>query len=98
MDRAAWWATVHEVAKESDMTDHTHTGIFFLLNLFLYVYKIGISYQGCLFINHSVYWALGSSTSLKVKVKVKVPQCIRLFATPWTIESMKFSRPEYWSG
>ena len=20
------------------------------------------------------------------------------FATPWTIESMKFSRPEYWSG
>ena len=21
-----------------------------------------------------------------------------LFATPWTIESMEFSRPEYWSG
>ena len=78
------------------MTDHTHTGIFFLLNLILYVYKIGISYQGCLFINHSVYWALSSSTSLIVKVKA--PQCIRLFATPWTIESMKFSRPEYWSG
>ena len=24
--------------------------------------------------------------------------CIRLFATPWTIQSMQFSRPEYWSG
>ena len=23
---------------------------------------------------------------------------IRLFATPWTIQSMQFSRPEYWSG
>ena len=23
---------------------------------------------------------------------------IRLFATPWSIQSMKFSRPEYWSG
>ena len=24
--------------------------------------------------------------------------CVRLFATPWTIQSMEFSRPEYWSG
>ena len=23
---------------------------------------------------------------------------IRLFVTPWTIQSMEFSRPEYWSG
>ena len=23
---------------------------------------------------------------------------VRLFATPWTIESMEFSRPEYWGG
>ena len=23
---------------------------------------------------------------------------VRLFATPWTIQSMEFSRPEYWSG
>ena len=23
---------------------------------------------------------------------------VRLFATPWTIESMEFSRPEYWIG
>ena len=23
---------------------------------------------------------------------------VQLFATPWTTQSMKFSRPEYWSG
>ena len=23
---------------------------------------------------------------------------VRLFATPWTIQAMEFSRPEYWSG
>ena len=23
---------------------------------------------------------------------------VQLFATPWTIPSLKFSRPEYWSG
>ena len=23
---------------------------------------------------------------------------VPLFATPWTIESMDFSRPEYWTG
>ena len=23
---------------------------------------------------------------------------VRLFATPWTIQSMEFSRPEYWNG
>ena len=28
--------------------------------------------------------------------EVKVSR-IRLFATPWTIQSMEFSRPEYWS-
>ena len=25
MDRGFWWATVHRVAKESDMTEHAHT-------------------------------------------------------------------------
>ena len=23
---------------------------------------------------------------------------VRLFVTPWTVQSMEFSRPEYWSG
>ena len=32
------------------------------------------------------------------KWKWKLPSRARLFATPWTIESIEFSRPEYWSG
>ena len=28
----------------------------------------------------------------------KLLSCVWLFATPWTIQSMAFSRPEYWSG
>ena len=31
-------------------------------------------------------------------MQVKVAQWCRLFATPWTIQSLGFSRPEYWSG
>ena len=32
------------------------------------------------------------------KGKWKLLSHVQLFATPWTIQSMKFSRPEYWSG
>ena len=44
-----------------------------------------------------------SSAKGKVKVKVKSPSRVRLFATPWTVAyqappSMGFSRQEYWSG
>ena len=30
--------------------------------------------------------------------KSKSPSHVQLFATPWTIHSVEFSRPEYWSG
>ena len=32
------------------------------------------------------------------EVKWKLLSCVRFFATPWTIQSMEFSRPEYWTG
>ena len=32
------------------------------------------------------------------KWKWKLLSHVQLFATPWTIQSMEFSRPEYWSG
>ena len=32
------------------------------------------------------------------KVKVKVAQSCLTICPPWTIQSMEFSRPEYWSG
>ena len=31
-------------------------------------------------------------------VKWKSLSHVQLFATPWTIQSMEFSRPEHWSG
>ena len=40
--------------------------------------------------HHTLFWCL--------VVKVKFAQCVWLFVTPWTIQSMEFSRPEYWSG
>ena len=30
-------------------------------------------------------------------MKVKV-SCVQFFVTPWTVQSMELSRPEYWSG
>ena len=32
------------------------------------------------------------------EVKWKSLSRVRLFVTPWIIQSMEFSRPEYWSG
>ena len=32
------------------------------------------------------------------EVKWKLFSHVRLFATPWTMQSMEFSRPEYWNG
>ena len=33
----------------------------------------------------------------KFSWKWKSLSCFQLFATPWTIQSMEISRPEYWS-
>ena len=46
--------------------------------------------------NHSWEWYI---RLLKTdEVKWKLLSHVWLFATPWTIQSMEFSRPEYWSG
>ena len=29
--------------------------------------------------------------------KLKLLSCVQLFASPWTIQYMEFSRPEYWN-
>ena len=43
--------------------------------------------------------AIAAAESLQWReVKWKSLNCVRLFATPWTIQSMEFSRPEYQSG
>ena len=33
-----------------------------------------------------------------MEVKVKSFSHVQILATPWTIQSMEFSMPEYWSG
>ena len=33
-----------------------------------------------------------------MKLKVRVAQFVPLFGNSWAIQSMEFSRPEYWSG
>ena len=38
------------------------------------------------------------STTTSPKWKWKSLSPLRLFATPWTIQSMEFSRAEYWNG
>ena len=38
------------------------------------------------------------STCFVPKWKWKLLSRVQLFATPWTIKSMEFSRPEYWCG
>ena len=32
------------------------------------------------------------------KQRRKLLHCVQLFSAPWTIQSVEFSRPEYWSG
>ena len=39
-----------------------------------------------------------SGVELWSKVKWKSLNGVRLFATPWTIQFVEFSRPEYWGG
>ena len=41
----------------------------------------------------TAFWTL----LLTLMVKVKVAQLCPTLLTPWTIQSMEFSRPEYWS-
>ena len=40
----------------------------------------------------------GGDLSSMFKVKWKSLSRFQLFVTPWTVQSMEFSRPEYWSG
>ena len=89
MDRGAWWATVHGFAKSWTWLSTQHD-----------------------FLPYSVGWHSRDLTSLTQKRdshivkktiwggmwKWKLLSRIQLFGTPWTIQSVEFSRPEYWSG
>ena len=95
--RGAWWATIHEVAKRWDTTEHIH------INLRNADADAAKSLQSCptlwdpidgspsgsaipgILQTRTLQWiAISSSNAWKWKVKVKSLSCVRLFATPWT--------------
>ena len=86
MDRGGWRATVHGVAKsQTRLSDQAHKESKIILTAFSFRYHALI--QG-----HCYVWAM-------IKANFYCESCsFQLFVTPWTIQSMEFSRPEYWSG
>ena len=91
------WASFHmfigccrSFLEKSPFKFFAHLGI----KLFVFCCWLGILY---------VFWILISYQICKYKYflpswKWKSHSQVRLFATPRTIQSMEFSRPEYWSG
>ena len=56
--------------------------------------------QRSLLLGTSCFWFLLTARWFicLLRSEIKSLDRVRLFATPWTIQSMAFSRPEYWSG
>ena len=92
-------ATVHGAA-ESDRTEWLTRCLAVRLQCTIVPCPLGIphhlalpsvhsSWALCLFPPPPVFWNFEKWKSLS---------CVQLFATPWTIQSLEFSRPEYLSG
>ena len=45
----------------------------------------------------SVTWYIMTLTLISLLLELGLPGSDQIFATPWSIQSMEFSRPEYWS-
>ena len=77
----------------------SHTANFHWLSiLHMVVYMLPCFF---LHLSHPFHVPHGHSSVLSAshwKWKWKSLSHVSLFATPWTIQSMEFSRPEYWSG
>ena len=58
MDRGAWQATVHEVIKESDMTQRINNNNPCILYIYIYIYILKLNTnipEICLLMVHLVY-------------------------------------------
>ena len=79
--------------------------------LFSFFYWRIIAWQYCVSFCHTSTWIshrytyapsllnlLPTSHSIPPLWKWKSPSHVRLFTTPWIIQFVEFSRPEYWSG
>ena len=72
----------------------SHTFLLYILSYFTHFV---VTVSRCFLIYVSNWLLLLEWIKTTTTLKVKVTQ-LWLFATPWTIQSMEFSRPEYWSG
>ena len=64
----------------------------------LHYLKIFYNLTSTLFLNKIAILSSSLTDSWRSEMKWKSLSCVRLFATPWTIQALEFSRPEYWSG
>jgi len=73
--------------------------IYKCIYVYIYVYIYKCSY---VYIYMSIYKCSYIYICLYIKKKKKkfwkVFSVVQLFVTPWAIQSMEFSRPEYWNG
>ena len=110
MDRGAWWAAVHDVAKsQTQLSTHTqHTKrIKLILNLSSWM---GFLLVCCTYLSLIWrFWNLCSYTGINHECLTFCPenesvsQSCPTLLTPWTAAhqaplSMKFSKQDYWSG
>ena len=77
------------------------TGFCSLLSMFLYLYVflfLPVLHSLGLFGHFAWVHLISCLDQQFIKWKWKSLSRVRLFATPWTTQSMAFSRPEYWGG
>ena len=92
------WTVTHQTFLSMEFSRQKYCGVgcHFLLH---WIFLTQVS-NPCLL--HLLYWQVGSlllyqlGSPNKVKVR-KLLSCVQLFATPYTIQPMQFSRSEYWS-
>ena len=58
----------------------------------------GFSNESVLPIRWPKCWGFNISCDLKVKSESESRSVVSDSETPWTIQALEFSRPEYWSG
>ena len=111
MDRGAWWAAVHGVAKSrTRLSDFTFAFHFHALEKEMATHSSVLSWRIPGTGEPGGLSSMGSQSRTRLKRLssssssiVKSPSHARLFVNPWTVASqallsMGFSRQGYWSG
>ena len=69
------------------MSDHWYIRIMSFYSFFWYIFN-----------NRRMNQGLSKTLKERLHTLSELLSCVWLFASPWTIPCMEFSRPEYWSG